>query len=138
MVGEKEKLDRIHQAILETILEESPEELRQGLIEQGDDPDRIVDEQREMIASAIAQFRRTRLMAARAAWDIERQNVRKFRLPASPAERKTELDRIMKSPNAPQTLAARSDNGQEMSDEEITSLLEDLLELGFVDNKNKV
>ena len=138
MAGEKERLDRIRLAVLETILEESPEEQHQALLEQGDDPALVVDEQQKLIATAIATSRRRQLSDARDAWDLERQSRQVFQLPSSPAARKAELDRIMKSSSAPQTLAARSDNGQEMSDAEVTSLLQDLLELGFAEHKNKV
>ena len=50
------KLNRIHDAILQSILEMTPEELRQSFIDDGEDPDKIVAEQRAMIASLIATF----------------------------------------------------------------------------------
>lgn len=48
------RLNRIHDAILETILEMSTEELRQSFIDDGEDPDEIVRQQRDMIARLIA------------------------------------------------------------------------------------
>lgn len=47
------KLNRIHDAILETIMEMTPEELRQSFIDDGEDPDQIVAEQREMIRKLL-------------------------------------------------------------------------------------
>lgn len=55
MTNAATKLARIRDAILESILEMTPEELRQSFIDDGEDPDQIVDEQREMIARLIAE-----------------------------------------------------------------------------------
>lgn len=48
------KLNRIRDAIAETILEMTSEELRQSFIDDGEDPDKVADEVREIIATAIA------------------------------------------------------------------------------------
>ncbi len=48
------KLNRIRDAMLESIMEMTPEELRQSFIDDGEDPDQIVAEQRGMIAKLIA------------------------------------------------------------------------------------
>ncbi len=48
------KLNRIRDAIMEYIMEMTPEELRQSFIDDGEDPDQIVAEQRGMIAKLIA------------------------------------------------------------------------------------
>lgn len=51
------KLSRIQAAILASILEMTPEELRQEFIDDGEDPDLIVAEQRAIISRAIAARR---------------------------------------------------------------------------------
>lgn len=47
------KLDRIWNALAHSILEMTPEELRQSFVDDGEDPDQIVAEQREMICKLL-------------------------------------------------------------------------------------
>jgi hypothetical protein len=54
MTGPVTKLNRIHDAMLQTIMEMTAEELRQSFIDEGEDPDEIVARQRAMIARLIA------------------------------------------------------------------------------------
>lgn len=50
------KLARIRDAIAETILEMTPEELRQSFIDDGEDPDQIAEDMRAMISKLIADI----------------------------------------------------------------------------------
>ncbi len=51
------KLARIREAIAETILEMTPEELRQSFIDDGEDPDKVVEDMRSTIAKLIQEKR---------------------------------------------------------------------------------
>jgi hypothetical protein len=136
MTNEKDKLNRIYDELAHQILEASPEELKNSFIEMGENPDEIVARNQKTLASAIAKSRRNRLEAARVAMDEERkeQSAKVLHIPAG--QRRSKLQSILSNPDIPQTLAARSATGSAMSDEEVDSLLGDLLELGIVgDNK---
>ncbi len=130
MPTEKEKLDRIHHALIQAIEEMSPEELRQHLADDGEDPDEIVEQHRKLVSSAIAKSRRIALNDARAALDNDRRTAKTVSLPSTPEARQAELQRLLSDPSAPRTLAARAGTGEQMSDAEVSSLIANLLELG--------
>jgi hypothetical protein len=130
MPTEKEKLDRIHLALIEAIEEMSPEELRQHLANDGEDPDEIVERHRKIVSSVVAKSRRGALLEARAALDDNRHATKLVKLPSTPAARLVELRRLLSDPSTPRTLAARAGTGEQMSDAEVSSLIANLLELG--------
>ena len=130
MSTEKEKLDRIHHALIEAIEEMSPEELRQHLADDGVDPDEIVEQHRKLVSSAIAKSRRIALSEARDALNNDRRIAKIVKLPSTPEARLAELQRLLSDPSTPRTLAARAGTGEQMSDVEVSSLIENLLELG--------
>lgn len=130
MPTEKEKLDRIHHELVQAIENMSPDELQQNLIDDGEDPEQIVELHRKLITSAIAKSRRSVLLDARMALNKDRRTATAVKLPSTPAARSAELARLLNEPNVPRTLAARAGTGEDMTDAEISSLLTDLLELG--------
>jgi len=130
MPTEREKLDRIHHELVQAIEEMSPDELRQSLIDDGEDPEQLVELHRKLMTSAIAKSRRSVLLDARTALDKDRRTATVVKLPSTPAARSAELARLLNEPNVPRTLAARAGTGEKMTDAEISSLLADLLELG--------
>jgi len=130
MPTEKEKLDRIHNALIQAIDEMSPEELRQHFADDGEDPDEVVEQHRKLISSAIAKSRRTALSDARAALDNDRRTAEIVKLPSTPEARLAELQRLLNDPSTPRTLAARAGTGEQMTDAEVSSLIANLLELG--------
>jgi hypothetical protein len=132
MINEKEKLNRIYEELAHQILETSSEELRDSFTEMGEDPDAVVSKNQTALASAIAKSRRRRLEAARAALNEENADRGRKILQIPTGDRRKRLSAILSNPNIPQTLAARSATGDAMSDEEVDSLLSDLLELGIV------
>lgn len=58
MTGPVTKLNRIHDAMLQTIMEMTAEELRQSFIDEGEDPDKIAEDMRVMIKRLIQGERR--------------------------------------------------------------------------------
>lgn len=132
MTSEKDKLNRIYDELAHQLLEASPEELKNSFIEIGENPDEIVAKNRQALASTIARSRRRRLEMARSALNEERakQSAKVLQIPVG--QRRSKLTSILANPDIPQTLAARSATGSALSDEEVDSLLGDLLELGIV------
>lgn len=59
------KLVKLQQAVLDDLLVLSGEALRQEIIEAGEDPDRLANQMRESVHTALASQRRKRLQAAR-------------------------------------------------------------------------
>lgn len=132
MTSEKDKLNRIYDELAHQTLEATPEELKNDFIEIGVNPDEIVAKNKQALASSIARSRRRRLEMARSGLNEERakQSAKVLQIPVG--QRRSKLTSILSNPDIPQTLAARSATGSAMSDEEVDSLLGDLLELGIV------
>ena len=121
-----EELEHIEDALIETLLSVSGEELRAEMTAVGIDPDTSVAEMDSAIAAARAKFSRERLKRARAAIDEWRAK----RGPISGVEREAARARLQSGDHVLDeklTMAARK--GEGLSERDFDGLLEDLAEL---------
>jgi hypothetical protein len=135
MPNEKDKLDRIFDELTQEILSSSAEDIRESFSANGEDPDEIAKRNHAALSSVIAKARRRRLDAARKAFDQEARMRSQLTVPGSSEERRRRLASLLSKPSVPRTLAARSATGEEMSDDEVSSLLDNLVELGITDEE---
>jgi hypothetical protein len=124
-----EELERIEDALVETLLSASGEELRGELTAAGNDPEACVAEVEAAIASARKESWQRRLESARAALAVWR--AKSGRIDETERERaRTRLERLRagdRELDAKLMMAARK--GEGLSERDLESLLEDMAEL---------
>lgn len=138
MSDEKEislALARLTDLLVEDILAMTDEEILAEAEEMGEDPVRVDEGVRRLCERAIAEQAKAKLIAARVAVDKDRGQS-----PARPAlvrdarvARQLLNETISRHPEAARrlTMAARK-GGEDISDNDVFSLLEDLEELGLL------
>lgn len=133
----REELERIEDALVDSILNVSGDELREELAASGLDPDSCVAEVDATIAAAKAESARKRLTEARtelAAWRERDSKANAAALDSARAkfERLRAGDQELRQR---MMLAARK--GEELSDSDIEALLEDLAALEELEGRQK-
>jgi hypothetical protein len=129
------ELRQIEDALIDSILHASPEELRAELTEAGEDPVAYI-----ALADAVAKNVRERraqekLEQAKAAAAAFRAKEEPSVLPFDQSKRKAQLESLrMRSPSGSMMLAARKGEGLSSNDEE--ALLEALAELEEIENED--
>jgi hypothetical protein len=124
-----DELERIEDALAESLLDAAGEDVRKEITASGRDPEALVSVVDAAIVSARAESARARLERARAelsAWRTKSG-------PASPLEReaaRTRFERLRSGnldPDAKMMMAARK--GEGLSDSDLEGLIEDMAEL---------
>jgi hypothetical protein len=132
----RQKLDRLVDALIKDIDALSDEELIEEVAADGD-VEKAVNQVEDLIESAIAESGRRRLTRARRAYDAvtAKDRPKVILLPLS--RKKALVAHFADSSKFPEklTLAARNADNTEA---DIDGLLEDLLELGVIDDKGNV
>lgn len=135
------QLRRIEDALLESVLRASGEEIREELVASGIDPESCIAQVEGAISSAVAECAEARLKSARV--DLEAWRARRVGFASEDFQSvQTKLD-LMRSGNQDldrkMTLAARK--GEGLSEGDLQGLLEDLAELaelaGHDENENE-
>lgn len=133
----REELERIEDALVESILNASGDELREELIAAGLDPDSCIAEVDATIAAAKVDSVRTRLSAARAELAAWRKRETKASVTALDAAR-AKFERLRSGDrelSQRMMLAARK--GEGLSDSDMEALLEDLSALEELEGGNE-
>lgn len=132
--NDEERLKYLIESIEDSILSASDEEIVEDFRSKGQDPTRIALNAMALIRGQLNAERKQLLATARQGYLRAVGQRSAFRsLPADARERRGLLERIMSAETqlpAELTLAFRE--GKEISDRDVTSLLEDLAELGFL------
>ena len=132
------QLERLADALARDIDQLTDEELRREAKEDYGDPDKAIFATKNVIQQAISAHGKRRLAAARRAYEAQSAKVgaKLFELST---ERKRELvERFASNDNKLRerlTMAARN---QENLEDDIDSFLEDLIELGVIDDEDNV
>lgn len=134
----RRQLERVADALARDIDQLTDEELRRETKEDYGDPDKAIFATKNVIQQAISAHGKRRLAAARRAYEAQSAKVgaKLFELST---ERKQELvERFASNDNKLRerlTMAARN---QESLEDDIDSFLEDLIELGVIDDEGNV
>ncbi len=132
----RQKLDRLVDALVRDVDALSDEELTEEVAADGD-VEKAVNQVKNLIESAIAESGRQRLSRARRAYDAvtAKDRLRVMQLPLS--RKKALVAKFADSSTFPEklTLAARNADNTEA---DIDGLLQDLLELGVVDDEGNL
>ena len=135
-----EKLERLCNTLADDIDAMSDEELLAALQETSEDTAAIAKRTGELIAEAIAKVGRHKMEAARAGYEAEAyQPSHKSKVFHLPMSRKRELlQRFAQNDDAFKkklTLAARK---EEDTEADVDSFIEDLIDLGVIDDEGNV
>jgi hypothetical protein len=132
-----EELARIMSGLAESTLGMSDEEMAEELREEGDAPERVADEVRGVLRRAVKAHRQRDLLAAQKAYEerLRRLGRKKYILPESAAGRRDLLMGLLAgNSNVRSLLTAQNRNFTDLPDAEVTSYLEQLHELGALED----
>lgn len=132
----REELERIEDALVESIFDTAGETLRQEITEAGDDPDILIAKVDSAIAAARSQSARHRLEAARnefEAWRASGDKISGLEREAARAR----LERLQsgdRSLDSKMMMAARK--GEGLSESDLEALIEAMVELERLERDN--
>jgi crotonobetainyl-CoA:carnitine CoA-transferase CaiB-like acyl-CoA transferase len=133
-------LDGILEGLADSVADEDPAELVSEAQAAGQNPETIVKKMKEAVSSAIKKFEQKKLQAAREAYRLHAAPGPKIRIKiaSTPEERRRQLSEIGRDkPEIAAALTAQYRDFESLSDEDVESTLEDLAELGFLDDSDQ-
>lgn len=130
-------LDRLAESLVDDILNMTDEEMLAEITADGENPERIAQDARNVFERAVMTCRKAKLTAAKKAVLSDRQQSSKiFQLDPGVARQK--LDKILKQhPETRNKLTLAARNEGDLSDRDISSMLQDFEELGVISPINK-
>lgn len=130
------KLNSLLDALEESILQTPDDEIIEEARREGQNPDTVSNHVQQLITARIKEHRQKKLRAAQEGYQrsVSEHTRRSISLPESPSERRTLLTSIMnRRSDLPQEITMGWREGRYTSDADVTSILEDLAELGFLE-----
>jgi AraC-like DNA-binding protein len=131
-------IDGILEGLAESVAHEDPDELVEEARSAGKSPKAVAERFKKVAAAALKTFEQRKLEAAREAYRARSSSeLGKGKIAGTPEERRRQLSSIQRT--NPEMLAALTTQYREFesSDEDIESMLEDLAELGFLDDSRE-
>ena len=133
---DRERFDRIFDAIEESIATASDEEILEDLKDVGQDPGLTAARTRDIFAQELTNARKRKLTAAKAAYEQEIQRLAsglpRIQLPDEPTAQRALLYRTLEQ--HPE-LTAQFRDFERLEDTDVTSCLQQLAELGLLDDE---
>lgn len=131
---DEEKLEALIDALADSVLEESDEEIMDELRMKGVDMDVEAVRLKAMMLDTVKAFRQRSLKAARAAYDneIEQMEEKPYAIPETAPERRKLFTLFTTNPRFDQFVTAHYRKLEELTDDDIKTYLEDLAELGIL------
>jgi len=133
--NDSERLQAVIDAVEESILNASDEELAEDIRLEGREPETTAANVQRLIATQIKAQRQKKLQAAKAGYAEHRKQRRSDRLSrlTNSADRRALLQQVLSRPEGvPDGLTMAFREGRKMSDNDVVGLLEDLDELGLL------
>ena len=134
-----EELAKIMNALAESTLEISEEELEEELREEGDAPERVAEEVRGVLRRAVKAHQQRNLLAAQKKYEDRLLHLekKKYSLPDSVEEQRNLLMGLLATNSNVRTLlTAQNRDFTDLPDSEVTSYLKQLHELGALNATN--
>lgn len=131
----EEKLDALIEALGDSILEASDEEILEELRLSGIDMNAEAARLKAMLMRTVTAFRKRPLEVARAAYNLQLEHLEKkpYRIPETTTERRKLFSLFTQRPQFAEFVTAQYRNIKELTDNDIESYLEDLADLGILD-----
>lgn len=128
--------EEILDSLAEEITNLTDEEISKLYKEADLNPDEGVANIRTAALATINSLRRKELQEARTAYDRAvqvKQKSKGARIPENPGAQRKLLESLWNNPQIPQALTMSFRDRKDLSDNDVTSILEDLEELGFLE-----
>jgi hypothetical protein len=131
---DEQKLDALIDAVGDSILEESDDEILEEMRTQGVDIHSESARLKEIMLGTVKAFRQRALVAARAAYDrqIENTATKQYFIPKTAPERRRLFAFITQQPQFAEFVTAQYRNLEDITDTDIETYLEDLAELDIL------
>jgi hypothetical protein len=129
-------LDGILEGLAESVAREDPEELLEEARAVGQNPESIAQRLKIIASAALKKFEQRKLEAAREAYRLHSAGAQKKNdyIARTPDGRKRQLSTLLEgNPEIGAVLTTQHREFESLSDEDVESALEDLAELGFLD-----
>jgi len=135
----KEQLNSILEALAESLLEASDEQILEEATEAGEDIKKLESQVKNVLLRAAKAFRKQRLQEARAIYEKEACTTRKHHLlPTSFQEKLDLLTHIIEvQPQIKAVLTEQYREFKELAEEDVDSCLDELARLGVLDELHK-
>ena len=136
---ESERLEAMFDALGESICNESDEEILEDLRQEGIDPEAEAARLRTMMLDTVKAFQQRRLIVAREGYRrrVEQLEKRKYPIPESAQERRSLFSFVLQQPQCARLVTAQYRELKDLTDDDIETYLEDLAELGVLDELNQ-
>ena len=136
---ESERLEAMFDALAESICNESDDELLEDLRQEGVDPEAEANRLKNMMFDTLQAFQQRGLVSAQEGYRrrVEQLEGEKYPIPKSRQERRSLFSLILQQPQYAGLVTAQYRDFKDLSDEDIETCLEDLAELGILDEMDK-
>ena len=136
---ESERMEAMIDALGVSICNETDEEILEDLRQKDIDPEAEAARLRTMMLETVKAFQQRRLIAAREGYrrHVEQLEKRKYAIPASAQERRSLFSFVLQQPRYASLVTAQYRELKDLTDDDIETYLEDLAELGILDELDK-
>jgi len=135
-MNKRKKIRALHDALADSVLSLSDEQLSAALREEGRDPDVVAEETRALLLGTVKQFQQRALVKARVEHEaaVHQLETRRPVFPRTAQERRDLLVGLLtQQPAATGVLTAQWREFSEMTDADVETALLELAHLGFID-----
>ena len=131
---DEEKLAAVIDALGDSVLNASDEEILEDLRIAGIDPVAEAARLKSMMLDTVKAFRQRPLQAARVAYSrqIEQMERKRYAIPKTPTERRELFSLVIRQPEFAQFVTAQYRDLEKLTDNDIETYLQDLAELGIL------
>ena len=136
---ESERLEAMFDALGESICKESDEEILEDLRNEGIDPEAEAARLKTMMLNSVKVFQQRQLILAREGYRrrVDQLEKKKYPIPESAQERRSLFSFVLRQPQCASLVTAQYRKLKDLTDDDIETYLEDLAELGILDELNQ-
>jgi hypothetical protein len=132
---DQEKLQSLMDALGDSILQETDEEIIEDLRQAGIDPEAEAGRLKTMMLNTVKEFQKRHLRAAREGYtrQMERLEKKTYSIPDDANERRQLFSFFVKQPQYAEFVTTHYRDLESLTDNDIKTYLEDLAELGILE-----
>lgn len=133
---DQERFSALADVLADSILQESDEDILKELRASGIDPDTEAARLKALMLARVKAFQQRQLFAAREGYEkhIEQLERKTYSIPKTAPKRCELFNSLVREPQYAELLTAAARNLKALTDEDIETYLEDLAELGILEN----
>ena len=134
-----ERLEAMFDALAESICNESDDELLEDLRQEGVDPEAEANRLKDMMLDTLKAFRQRGLVSAQEGYRrrVEQLEKKKYPIPENRQAQRSLFSFVLQQPQYAGLVTAQYRDLKDLSDEDLETCLEDLAELGILDEMDK-